>query len=100
MLKHAEHNLKFRELLLQKADAVSKKRDSILNREEYLKWLEQVDSVLSEIEVELASHNTGKCIAGIPPSNDSIKAPLIANNFRQSRLVAVQSRIQHCRCCC
>lgn len=60
MRKHAENNPKFRDILLQRAELVTKKHNSIVNREEYSKWIDQVDSVLSEVENELASHSPEK----------------------------------------
>lgn len=56
--QHAQNNPKYCDILLQRAELVNQKHNSIINREEYLKRLDQVDSVLSEVEAELASHNT------------------------------------------
>ncbi|KAK3923927.1 Ganglioside-induced differentiation-associated protein 1 [Frankliniella fusca] len=60
MREHAENNPKFRDVLLQRADLLDKKHDSIINREEYTKWLKNVETVLAQVEDELASHNEDK----------------------------------------
>lgn len=59
MRKYAEINPEFRDTLLQRAELVNQKHNSIINREEYLKRLDQVDSVLTEVESELVSHTSG-----------------------------------------
>ncbi|PSN42578.1 Ganglioside-induced differentiation-associated protein 1 [Blattella germanica] len=55
--KHAEKNPESRETLLQKAKFQETKHASVTSREEYLKILNQVDSVLQQVEKELESHN-------------------------------------------
>ncbi|XP_034250549.1 ganglioside-induced differentiation-associated protein 1 [Thrips palmi] len=58
MRQHAENNPDFREILLQRAELVNQKRKSIVNRDEYIKRLDQLDSVLTEVEAELVSHSS------------------------------------------
>ncbi|XP_049777453.1 ganglioside-induced differentiation-associated protein 1 [Schistocerca cancellata] len=57
---HAEKNPESRDVLLQKAKAQEIKHEKLLVKDEYQKLLEQVDSVLSEVENELASHADSK----------------------------------------
>lgn len=57
---YAEKNEKFREVLLQKAADQDKKHLKIVNAEEYVRLLDQVDTVLTEVEDELAKHTLGE----------------------------------------
>lgn len=59
MRQHAEKNPEFCDMLLRRAELVNQKHNSIINREEYIKRLDQVDSVLTEVEAELVSHSSG-----------------------------------------
>lgn len=57
---YAEKNVESKEILLQKAVEQDKKHLKIVSEEEYVKLLESVDAVLTEVEEELASHSGGK----------------------------------------
>lgn len=46
-------------MLLQKAIAQDKKHLTITNLDEYLKLLDQIDNVLTQVEEELAKHVAG-----------------------------------------
>lgn len=48
------------DILIQKSDLQERKRQSITNREQYLKILNQVDEVLAKVEEELERHENGK----------------------------------------
>ncbi|XP_014271167.1 ganglioside-induced differentiation-associated protein 1 isoform X2 [Halyomorpha halys] len=54
--KIAEENPKYKDILLQKAEATEKTRDLVANKESFLKLLDQVDETLSAVETELTSH--------------------------------------------
>lgn len=53
----AENSPEAREILLQKANAHDKKLPTMLNKESYLKLLEQVEDVLTKVEEELSKHS-------------------------------------------
>ncbi|XP_069702095.1 ganglioside-induced differentiation-associated protein 1 [Periplaneta americana] len=53
---HAEKNPNSRDILLQKAKFQETKHASVTDKEEFKKILNQVDSVLSQVEKELESH--------------------------------------------
>jgi hypothetical protein len=57
---HAERNPEVREILLQKAKFQETKHTSVTDKDEYKKILNQVDSVLSQVEKELQSHTEGR----------------------------------------
>ncbi|XP_066991991.2 ganglioside-induced differentiation-associated protein 1 [Anabrus simplex] len=57
--KHAENNREFRDVLLQKAKIQDVRHEKLLIKEEFKKVLDQVSSVLGEVEDELASHKEG-----------------------------------------
>lgn len=54
--KIAEENPKYKDVLLQKAEAMEKTRDLVANKESFVKLLDQVDETLSAVESELTSH--------------------------------------------
>ena len=56
---HAERNPDIQDILLQKAKFQETKHISVTDKEEFKKILNQVDTVLSEVEKELESHTEG-----------------------------------------
>lgn len=56
---HAERNPDIQDILLQKAKFQEMKHVSVTDKEEFKKILNQVDTVLSEVEKELESHTEG-----------------------------------------
>lgn len=52
-------NPEAREVLLEKATAKKRNFERISNRQEFLKMLEEVDSVLNAVEHELSKHSRG-----------------------------------------
>lgn len=56
LIKCAEHNLEYRETLLEKAKLIEKKQNTYSDRNEYVKVLKTVDSIFFEIEKHLKSH--------------------------------------------
>lgn len=59
---HAERNPEIQDILLQKAKFQETKHASVTDKEEYKKILNQVDSVLSQVEKELQSHTEGRAL--------------------------------------
>lgn len=51
-----------REILLSKVQFQKQKRKVIQNRDEFLKLVEAVETVLSEVEEELAAHNGNRVL--------------------------------------
>lgn len=49
-------------MLLEKAANQEKKREKLLNKEEFLKLVKDTDDTLDKVEAELAEHNTEGCI--------------------------------------
>lgn len=56
--KFAEENPEAREMLMEKAANQEKKREKLLNKEEFLKLIKDTDDTLDKVEAELAEHNT------------------------------------------
>jgi hypothetical protein len=59
---HAERNPEIQDILLQKAKFQETKHTSVTDKDEYKKILNQVDSVLSQVEKELQSHKEGRAL--------------------------------------
>lgn len=59
---HAERNPEIQDILLQKAKFQETKHASVTDKDEYKKILNQVDSVLSQVEKELQSHTEGRAL--------------------------------------
>lgn len=58
--KHAESNPEARQILLQKANIQDQKVAIVLDKELYLKVLQQVDDVLSQVEEQLSKYPEGR----------------------------------------
>lgn len=59
--KLAEENPKAKSVLLYKAEIQDRKHEILSNEEEYLKILNVVDQVLTQIEEQLKTQLEGKC---------------------------------------
>ncbi|XP_066256128.1 ganglioside-induced differentiation-associated protein 1 isoform X2 [Euwallacea similis] len=55
--KYAEENPDARQMLLEKADNQEKKREKLLNKDEFVKLLNETEKVFDKIEAELAEHD-------------------------------------------
>jgi hypothetical protein len=58
----AERNPEIRDILLQKAEFQETKHATVIDKDKYKKILDQVDSVLSQVETELQSHTEGRSL--------------------------------------
>ncbi|CAG9761571.1 unnamed protein product [Ceutorhynchus assimilis] len=58
--KYAQENPDAKEMLLEKAENQEKKREKLLNKDEFLKICQQAEKVLDEVEAELSQHTNGK----------------------------------------
>lgn len=59
--KFAAENPEAREMLMEKATNQEKKREKLLNKEEFLNLVKDTDDTLDKVEAELAEHTEGWC---------------------------------------